>query len=357
MTALTPAASRLVRAGSPVTPVTAAGRSPPSPDVAAPRFVATGAALVVRNRLRPVRGPPRAEPRERSLRGERSASRGVCPSLRRVRRRRSALGRMAMMAGAVGDLVHRDAGGEGAGGQHRAQLGDQHARRPGTGAGHRVRSRTRGIGGPESQRPHQWVRERRGHRLAQRQPGAMDELANGALRQSHPRRHQRPWDSVHRGADQCIALTARQRAQPGQRGPGRRPSLHDLLQRLGAGLIGQRRLDRSVGAAGGVAHDRVQPASEVRHLRPAVQRGPGVQERLLHDVVGAFVGRQAPGVRQQLRLIALDDRLERRLIAGARQLDQSFVGRVVHAGPGQRTSHIHQDAVGGRSFPPWPAGR
>ena len=202
--------------------------------------------------------------------------------------------------------MHGDAGRQRARGEHGAQLDHEDARRTGAGSDHRVRGGARGVRRRSSERPNQWVWQHRGHRLAQRRPGAVYELADRPLGQPHPRRHPRPRDPVQRCADQRVTLTRRQGAQFRQGGARRRPLLHQVLQRLAAaGLIRQRRFDRPLRPARRVAHDRVQPAPQMRHLRPSAQSGKGVQERLLHDIVGAAVGHQSPGVRQQFRLVAL----------------------------------------------------
>jgi hypothetical protein len=226
---------------------------------------------------------------------------GVCTVTGR-RIDRPALGTGPMIAGAMGDVVDRDPGRERAGGEHGPQLHHQRTAGARADTRERVGRGGRGVragGSAEPERPDHRIRQHRGHRLAQRRPRAVDELADRALGQPHPRRDPRPRDPVQGGADQCIALTRGERVELRQRRAGRRAPLHKLLQRLAAaGLVGQRRLHRPLRAVCGIADDRMQPAPQMGDVGAGAQRRPCVEERLLHDVVGAAVRHQPTGVRE-----------------------------------------------------------
>jgi hypothetical protein len=67
----------------------------------------------------------RSVPRTRRIAGERSAPGGVSLMMRRARHRRAMFRGVVVMTGVVRDLVDGDPGGEGARGEHDAQLDDQ----------------------------------------------------------------------------------------------------------------------------------------------------------------------------------------------------------------------------------------
>jgi hypothetical protein len=70
----------------------------------------------------------------------------------------------------------------------------------------------------------------------------------------------------------------------------------------------------------------VQPWPQVPHLRAGAQRRPRVDEGGLRDVLGQRVGQQPAQVAQQRPAVALDDRLERAVVAGRGKRDEPLVG-------------------------------
>jgi hypothetical protein len=76
----------------------------------------------------------------------------------------------------------------------------------------------------------------------------------------------------------------------------------------------------------GVVDDPVEPAAQVADLGISQQRRPGVEERLLEDVLRATVWHQPPRVGGERATVALDDHRERLLVARARQPHQALVG-------------------------------
>jgi hypothetical protein len=67
----------------------------------------------------------------------------------------------------------------------------------------------------------------------------------------------------------------------------------------------------------GIGRDFVQPGPEIERAHKGVQRAPGAQERLLHQVLGVVQRAQhAIAVHQQLAAIGLAQQLKRLLVAG-----------------------------------------
>jgi hypothetical protein len=71
--------------------------------------------------------------------------------------------------------------------------------------------------------------------------------------------------------------------------------------------------------------DPVQPRAELAHVVTALERRPRRDQRLLDDVLRTRLADDAPRVAQQWPPVALDDRLERPLVAGARERDEPLV--------------------------------
>ena len=56
-----------------------------------------------------------------------------------------------------------------------------------------------------------------------------------------------------------------------------------------------------------------------------MQRAVGVDEDLLHRILAAPVGKDSRAVPQELSLVSRDDRLERTIVPGSRQVDKPRV--------------------------------
>ena len=70
----------------------------------------------------------------------------------------------------------------------------------------------------------------------------------------------------------------------------------------------------------------MQPAAQVAHLAPALERGERVEERLLDRVLSPPVRCQPARLGLELTLVAPDDRGERSLAAGLDQGDELIIG-------------------------------
>ena len=232
----------------------------------------------------------------------------------------------------------------GRGRQHRdrAGLGREGAR---TRAGDELRDPLRGrcarprrAGGRRPRGERQ--RHDRGRRGAQRQPRPVDELADRAFGDAQLARHLVLAAALDRNPQQRLALALRQGREARQRLPHDRAALHLLLERRSAA---QRLLELRVVVAGdaqlvqrGVVDDPVQPRAQVAHLIAALECAPGGQVRLLARVLGARLGQIPAGGAQQHAAVALDDRLERPLVPGARKYDQPLVGLGAQQDGGRR---------------------
>ena len=75
-----------------------------------------------------------------------------------------------------------------------------------------------------------------------------------------------------------------------------------------------------------VVDDPVQPRPQVDAGVVAAQRGEGVEEGLLEDVLGPRRRQQPRAVAQERAVVAVDDRLERAVVPGAGEVDQPLVG-------------------------------
>ena len=96
-----------------------------------------------------------------------------------------------------------------------------------------------------------------------------------------------------------------------------------------------------------MAGDRVQPRPQRGRRLGAPEVAVGGQERELHDVLGLLPrAEHVPAEREDGPVVAVEQRLERALGAGAHLLDQSLIGRQ----PQQRGWHevvaAAQDGVG-----------
>ncbi len=183
-------------------------------------------------------------------------------------------------------------------------------------------------------------RHDRGRRGAQRQPRPVDELADRAFGDAQLARHLVLAAALDRDPQQRLALALRQGREARQRLPHDRAALHLLLGRRPAA---QRVLELRVVVAGdaqlvqrGVVDDPVQPRAQVAHLIAALECAPGGQVRLLARVLGARLGQIPAGGAQQHAAVALDDRLERPLVPGARKYDQPLVGLGAQQDGGRR---------------------
>jgi hypothetical protein len=157
----------------------------------------------------------------------------------------------------------------------------------------------------------------------------MDELTYGPLGHSHRSRDLRAAAALDRGRKQRLALPRRQAREFAQRLSRPHPPRHHLLQHIqrdGADLEWQLARSTPRCARRGVAEDLEQPPPQMPHLGARVERRIGVQERLLDDVLRAPVPVEPSRRGEQLPAVALDDRRERPLVAGARERHQLFIG-------------------------------
>jgi hypothetical protein len=78
--------------------------------------------------------------------------------------------------------------------------------------------------------------------------------------------------------------------------------------------------------------DPVQPRPQVQLALAGADRAVGVEERLLDRVLGALGRQQPPAEAQQRAPVARDDRLERPVVTGAREVHQPIVALRVEQG-------------------------
>ena len=76
----------------------------------------------------------------------------------------------------------------------------------------------------------------------------------------------------------------------------------------------------------------VEPRLEVELGLVAADRAVGVEERLLHSVLGATGREDALAVAQERSPVAGDDHLERAVVAGAGEVDEARVALGVEQG-------------------------
>ena len=168
---------------------------------------------VVGDQSQLTRRRPRTDPGARRGSGDRMM-RGFRAAMTICHRARDpVLGTVTMLPRAMRDVVHRDAGGQCAGGDHGAQLHHQRTARAGAGPGQCARSGAGDVaagGRPEPQCPNHRIRQHGRHGLAQRRPCPVHELADRTLRQPHPRGDPCSGHSVQGGADQSFTLRRRQ---------------------------------------------------------------------------------------------------------------------------------------------------
>jgi len=67
--------------------------------------------------------------------------------------------------------------------------------------------------------------------------------------------------------------------------------------------------------------DREQPRAQVTHIAAPPERAPGIDERLLHRILGV-ISHETAAVAQQQWLIAVDDRLKGVVVPGPCPSDQ-----------------------------------
>jgi hypothetical protein len=69
-------------------------------------------------------------------------------------------------------------------------------------------------------------------------------------------------------------------------------------------------------------HHAIQPGLRAPHFSSFLQRQPGAEKALLQGILGAIAGQNTTAVHQEHAPITRDERLERRLMAAAGELDQ-----------------------------------
>ena len=202
--------------------------------------------------------------------------------------------------------------------------------------------------GAERQHPQQRPREQGRGGLADRAAGAVGELADRAGAHAEVGRDPLVAVAVDRVPDDHLALLGRQRADRsdhaaealagGDHLVGPLDAVEPLRELVQPGLRIARDVERRV------VRDPVEPRPQRRrHPRVVVarQRRVGVDERLLHGVLGRRAGGdEATAVAQQRRSVALDDRRERLLVAGVRERDQPLVGRARQQPHPRTTLHL-----------------
>ncbi len=136
--------------------------------------------------------------------------------------------------------------------------------------------------------------------------------------------------ALERRAQHHPALEFRKRCQTGERGTDLEPPLDFVLRVAGlaAVLDVKRVVYRTAELADrDVVNDPVQPRAGVTDLDLRVpKRHPGLHQSLLQDVLGTRLRWAQPAaIGEQCPPVALDQRLERSLMAGTRQLHETAV--------------------------------
>jgi hypothetical protein len=88
----------------------------------------------------------------------------------------------------------------------------------------------------------------------------------------------------------------------------------------------------------GVARNRVQPRLQLHRLVGGEQRGVRVDERLLDRVLRTRLRQDPRAVAHERGAVAVDDRIEGALMAGAKQPDQPVIGLAGEDGAARQTS-------------------
>jgi hypothetical protein len=132
------------------------------------------------------------------------------------------------------------------------------------------------------------------------------------------------------------------------------PALGRVMRGLGRAAGAGRRLKAQGGgsrrAGGQIAQDLEQPAAQVAHLRPGLERRERRQERLLHEVLSALVV-EATGVAEELTPVPLDDQRERTLVAEARESNEPLICLRAHQEIREPWAHAVSDGERRPNFP------
>jgi hypothetical protein len=207
-------------------------------------------------------------------------------------------------------------------------------------------------GGPHQPTLHRPGNERvRGR--AQRLARAMHELTYGSLGEAHPAGDRGAALPLQRGGDHRFPLAMGQRRHCGEDLASGQATLDVVLNHDGADLaVGlERHLHRAGNPACGVAEDLVQPTAQVPNLRPGAKGDQGVEEGLLHGILGPSVGAQPAGHAQQCPVVAGDDRRKRLLITLAREAGQALITQGIGVTSRRLAAHAGSDPDGRHSFP------
>jgi hypothetical protein len=113
-----------------------------------------------------------------------------------------------------------------------------------------------------------------------------------------------------------------------------------LEQRVGRGNL---TLDI---AQSGVVDDPVQPRLHVAHLDAAVQRVPGAQQRLLHDILAALCPDQALRMNQEGPAMSLDEHRERSAMTFRGERSETFVSLRFEKQLGGGETRAHAEGTG-----------
>src|SRR5215218_4258434 len=190
----------------------------------------------------------------------------------------------------------------------------------------------------------------------QRRPRPVHEPAHRALAQPELGRHLLLRAALDGRAQERLALRLGQRREPGQRpahhpsplvvlGGSRQMRPERLLKLVVLVALHPQRVER------GVLGDPVQPRPRLAHLDAALKRRPGVDERLLHRVLGARLRQQLADVPVQRLAVAVDQRLERALVPFARELDQALVALRPQDRMGEEGAHPSPPVTRARAEP------
>jgi hypothetical protein len=160
--------------------------------------------------------------------------------------------------------------------------------------------------------------------------GAVDEPANGPFAEAQHGGCLLVAAAVHGGVEERLALHRGQRGEPRERlahgdSPlevlGGRTAASEGFTEGGVVVAGEAEHVES-----GVVHDAIEPGLDLAHLDAGAQRDPGLQESLLHGVLGALVGEQKPSaVAEQRASIARDERLEGAFVPAACEFHQTRI--------------------------------
>lgn len=250
----------------------------------------------------------------------------------------------------MGDMHWSQAGGRGqsAGGHSDGSaLDDQpaDAHRPAAGRGLvDPAALTRGPG-------EEWSRDDCRCRCTQRRPGSVDETADGTVAEAERVGNLLVASPFQSRAKHDLALKSRQGGHPGERLARGKALLGLMLDARPRWMLEQcdgvsRRLaeigDRDV------VNDAVKPGPHFSDLATVADRHPRLEECLLQHILRACLRAHEPAaVGQQLTAIALNQRLERALVARLGQLEQPGIGLgLQEADRGGEWTHGIRPAVG-----------